>query len=173
MLTWMTCLGRFDLNRLWASRPTRESERFAFTLVEVLIAILLISILFSLGVLFTSSNSTTRKMRNFEYAIALAQQAVEVLRASPFDTLDSLDAQKKSLEEDFNQDDPEPDLYRRTTRIGEIVYERTVTVEEVRNADEKKGINPRLKYVLVTVAWTPPDGERLTYKLTTTIADLN
>lgn len=151
----------------------RDRQRKAFTLVEVLIAILLISILFTLGVLFTSSNATTRKMRNFEYAIALAQQAVEVLRAAPFDTLDELDAHGKSLEADLNQDDPEPDQYRRTNRIGGIDYERTVTIEEVRHVDDKKGVNPRLKYVQVIVAWTPPDGERLTYKLTTTIADLN
>lgn len=148
-------------------------RRQGFTLVEVLIAILLISILFTLGVLISSSNSSTRKMRNFEYAIALAQQAVEALRAAPFDTLDQFDAQKKSLEDDFNQDDPDPDQFRRTVRIGEIVYERTVNVEEVQSVDQKNGLNPRLKYVNVSVAWTPPDGERLSYKLTTTIADLN
>lgn len=147
--------------------------RCGFTLVEVLISILLISILFSLGILFSSSMNTTKRMRNYEVAISFAQQAIEAFRAAPFDTLDNADCGDKSLEADFNTETPGIDLFKPTLQAGNILYERSVNVESVDTADAKKGAAPRLKYLHVTVKWAPPDGERLTYEMTTTIADIN
>ena len=147
--------------------------RHGFTLVEVLISILLISILFSLGILFSSSMNTTKRMRNYEIAISFAQQAIEAFRAVPFEMLDNTDCGDKSLEADFNTENPGYDLFKPTLQAGNILYERNVNVESVDSTDAKKGIAPRLKYLHVTVKWAPPDGERLTYEMTTTIADIN
>ncbi|HNW35901.1 MAG TPA: prepilin-type N-terminal cleavage/methylation domain-containing protein, partial [Candidatus Ozemobacteraceae bacterium] len=66
----------------------KRMNRRAFTLPEVLITILLISILFSLGIVFSMGMRHTRKARDYETAIGLAQQAVDALRSVPFNTLD-------------------------------------------------------------------------------------
>ena len=77
-------------------------KRRAFTLPEILITILLLSILFSLGIVFTMGMRQTRKVKDYETAIGLAQQAIDGLRAVPFGTLDDEDAGEFSGETDVN-----------------------------------------------------------------------
>lgn len=150
----------------------RAHKRRGFTLIELLVTILLISILFTIGLLFTSGLSSTRKMRDYEIAIALAQQAIESLRASPYGMLDDADVGDKSVEADFNTAKGVHDMFEPTYKSGDVTYNRQVVVEEIPPA-EKDGTPPGVKYCRVTVRWAAPDGEKLAYEVTTTIADLH
>ncbi|MBF0501225.1 MAG: prepilin-type N-terminal cleavage/methylation domain-containing protein [Candidatus Riflebacteria bacterium] len=147
------------------------TQRRGFTLPEVLITILLISILFTLGIIFTTGLRSTSKMRNSEIAIVLAQQAIEVLRAAPYSMIDDADA-SDSVELDLNTDSGPNDLLKPVLMAGPIKYERKVEVTELPNA-VKDGMSPRLKFVRVIVTWGRPEEKKVTFELSTTIADLN
>jgi len=147
-------------------------RRAGFTLPEVLITLLLISILFTLGIIFMAGLRGTKKMRNYEIAITLAQQAIEVLRAAPFQTIDDADAGRDSVESDLNSQNGSSDLLEPTHQAGSIKYDRKVEVTDIPPM-EKDGTPPGLKHVKVSVSWTPPDEEKITYELTSTIADTN
>ncbi|RCK80889.1 MAG: hypothetical protein OZSIB_2777 [Candidatus Ozemobacter sibiricus] len=146
-----------------------------FTLPEVLITIILISILFLLGVIFSSGLRHTRKQRTFEIAIGLAQQAVEALRAAPFELIDDADAPGHSVEEDLNTANGGTDLYEPVFISNNVRYERKVEVENVPPANDVKGATPvGLKAVRVTVKWKgPEDDAPEPFVITTTIANLN
>ena len=146
--------------------------RFGFSLPEVLITIVLMSILFSLGVIFISSMGTTKKMRSFETAVALAQQAIELMRASPYDQLDDADAKDNSVEYDLNNSNNGIDLMEPTFNAGSIKYTRKVEVTNVPGANSD-GTPIKLKLVKVSVKWVTPDGDHVPYEITTTISDLN
>ena len=109
-------------------------------------------------------------MREYEIAIALAQQAIEALRAARFDLLDDADAGELSVETDFNTAKGVHDLFEPMFMSGEVRYDRSVLVEDF-PAAETDGTPPGLKYVKVTVKWAAPDGERLAYEVTTTVAN--
>ena len=74
----------------------------AYTLPELLITILLLAILFTLGLIMSSGFDQSKKLRDYSVAVALAQQALEIARSSPYDILDDEDAGVNSLETDFN-----------------------------------------------------------------------
>ncbi len=152
-------------------RPTAR----AFTLPEVLITIILISILFLLGVVFSSGLRHSRKQRTFEIGIGLAQQAIETLRAAPFGLLDDEDAPGHSLEEDLNTSSGAGDLLEPVFVSNNVRYERKVEVLNVPPANDIKGATPTgLKAVRVTVRWKGPEDEHAEpYVITTTIANLN
>ena len=166
MFFWRTIVSRHQRTK----PPSPPGS--GFTLPELLITILLISVLFTLGIIFSSSMRSTRKMRDYEIAIALAQQAVEVLRAAPFSTIDDADFGKGSLETDLNTDNGQGDTFGPEFVSGVTTYRRTVEVTEVPNVIENAKLH--LKHVKVSVKWQPPDGGDVPpYEITTTIADLN
>ena len=145
------------------------------TLPEVLITILLISILFSLAIVFSSNLRSTKKMRNKEIAIALAQQAVEALRASPFGLLDDADqpdSKERSVEYDLNNSSGLTDLLEPAFNAGGVKYNRLVEVTDVPPVNGE-GTPICLKHVRVLVQWAPPDGEKLSYEITTAISNFN
>lgn len=144
-----------------------------FSLPELLITIILISILFALAIVFSSSLRQTRKLRDYEIAIALAQQAIEILRGAPFSTLDDADAGSESLEADFNTDSGPGDQFVPVFITNNIRYERKVEVTEAPSSKETTpGIG--LKCVRVSVKWFTPTGEDIQpFEIVTTIADCN
>lgn len=151
--------------------------RGGFTLPEVLITILLISILFSLGIVFTMGMRQTRKARDYETAIGLAQQAVDALRAVPFGTLDDEDAGEFSAEVDFNtagSASSSADLFEPVFKAGGSTYERKVEVSAVPSPAGPTGTPLKIKFVKITVKWKTPEGEEPEpYVISTAIADLN
>ncbi|MBI3038730.1 type II secretion system protein [bacterium] len=147
-------------------------KKFGFTLPELLVTILLISILFSLGVVLTSGLRSTKKMKDNEIAVALAQQAIEVLRSAPFSTIDDADAKEVSVEKDLNSSLGKFDLYDPKFMAGPVNFDRSVEVIDVPSAPNIE--TPLgLKFVRVIVKWVSPEGGNLSYELTTTIANLN
>ena len=146
-----------------------------FTLPEVLITILLISILFTLGLLFSFGLRSTKRLKGTEIAHTLAAQAIEVLRAAPFITIDDDDPiGENSVETDLNKDSGPKDFLVPEHQAGAVTYKRKVEVKPLVNAlDPKFGPPPPLKVVNVTVEWTTPEGQpEEPYRLTTTVANL-
>lgn len=166
----LTFLPRISVNERISSG---SSGIGGFTLPELLITILLISILFTLGLLFSTGMRQTRKMRDYEIAIALARQAIEVLRSAPFELIDDADAGPDSIEHDLNTGSGDGDLLEPEFTVNMIRYERSVEVLNVEPIEED-GIPPGLKYVKVIVHWQAPDGtEIVPYEIVTTISNLN
>jgi type II secretory pathway pseudopilin PulG len=140
---------------------------------ELLITILLLAILFTLGITFSSSLSQSRRLRDYSVAVALAQQAVEIARSAPFKLLDDADAGKDSLENDLNSDAGDNDPFVPEIDSGGIKYSRNVEISDVMaQEDDSRPIG--LKLIKVTVSWKPLDGGRVDpFVTTTTIADMN
>lgn len=154
----------------WYSRRSRTG----FTLPEVLITILLISILFTLGMLFSFGLRSTKRLKGTEIAHTLAAQAIEVLRAAPFDSIDDDDPiGENSVETDLNKDSGPKDQLVPEHQAGVVKYKRKVEVKPLENANDTKGPRAPLKVVNVTVEWTTPEGvPEEPYYLTTTVANL-
>jgi hypothetical protein len=112
-------------------------------------------------------------MRNYEIAIALAQQAIEAVRAVPFDLIDEDDAGQDSIEADLNNaGGNESDLFLPSFQTNMVKYERKVEITAVPPQVED-GTPVRLKHVRVTVNWQPPDGDSLSYEISTLVSDVN
>jgi prepilin-type N-terminal cleavage/methylation domain-containing protein len=145
----------------------------AYTMPELLITILLLAILFTLGITFSSSLNQSRRLRDYSVAVALAQQAVEIARSAPFKLLDDADAGKDSVENDLNSKAGENDPFVPEIESGGIKYERMVEISDVM-ALEDKSRPIGLKLIKVSVTWKPLDGGRPDpFVVTTTIADMN
>jgi prepilin-type N-terminal cleavage/methylation domain-containing protein len=145
----------------------------AFTLPELLITILLLAILFTLGIIMTSSFDQSKKLRDYSIAVALAQQAIEMARSSPFDLLDDEDAGANSLETDFNSVNGENDLIVPEYDSGFVKYNRQVEIRDVKaSTDENRSVG--LKTIKVTVRWKSDiNGKNENFEVSSTIADIN
>ena len=145
----------------------------AYTLPELLITILLLAILFTLGLIMSSGFDQSKKLRDYSVAVALAQQALEIARSSPYDILDDEDAGVNSLETDFNSVNGENDLIVPDYDSGFVKYHRTVVIKDVKAAtDEKRSIG--LKTINVTVEWKAADsGKNEKFAVSSSIADIN
>ena len=159
-------------------RAFRRSETFwiknlGYTLPELLITILLIGILFSIALVFTSGMRHTKKLRDYSIAISLAQQAIEVVKSSPFSSLAEEDAGVNSVEVDFNKNDGPTDLLMPEFSSGGIVYKRKVTISDVKSKVNDE-LTVGMKLVEVVVSWKNLSGEEVDpFIVTTTVADLN
>jgi len=156
------------------ARPVMSPRRArAYTMPELLITILLLSILFTLGIIFSSGINQSRRLRDYSVAVALAQQAVEIIRSSPFRLLDDADAGKDSVETDLNSMAGENDPFVPEIESGGIKYQRSVEISDVMALEDKtRPIG--LKLVKITVTWQPLDGGRHDpFVVTTTVADMN
>lgn len=144
-----------------------------YSLPELLITILLLAILFTLAIIFSSGLNQSKKLRDYSIAVAFAQQAVEVARAAPFDLLDDADAGYNSVEADFNNTSDEGDGLVPEFYSGGIKYGRTVEISDVMAAEDKtRPIG--LKLIKVTVTWKPLDGGKPEpFVITSTIANMN
>lgn len=145
----------------------------AFTLPELLITILLLAILFTLGIIMTSGFDQSKKLRDYSVAVALAQQALEIARSSPFELLDDEDAGANSLEDDFNSVNGENDLIVPDYDSGFAKYHRHVEIQDVKAAtDAKRSIG--LKTIKVTVEWKSDEtAKKEKFVVSSSIADIN
>lgn len=152
---------------------SHRGARPGFTLPELLITIILISILFSLAMVFMTSLRSSSKLRNSEIAVALAQQAIEACRGAPFALLDDADARENSLEYDFNNSHSGIDLYEPNFVSGQVKYDRKVEVVDVQPVISG-GTPLGLKHVTVKVQLTLQNGEKPSPLIVTaTISNLN
>ncbi len=144
-----------------------------FTMPELLITILLLAILFTLTIIFSSGLNQSKKLRDYSIAVALAQQAVEIARSAPFYLLDDADAGRNSVETDLNTASDNNDQLSPDFESGGIKYRREVEIADVMAAeDDKRPIG--LKSIKVTVDWKPLDGGKPEpFVVTSTIANMN
>ena len=145
----------------------------AYTMPELLITILLLAILFTLSIIFSSGLNQSKRLRDYSVAVALAQQAIEIARSAPFKLLDDADAGKDSVENDLNSKVGEDDPFVPGFESEGIMYDRKVEIDDVMAAEDKN--RPiGLKLIKVTVNWKPLDGgQHDPFIVTTTIADMN
>ncbi len=144
-----------------------------YTMVELLITILLLAILFTLTITFSSGLNQSKKLRDYSVAVALAQQAIEIARSAPFTLLDDADAGKNSVETDLNNAADASDQLSPEFESGGIKYRREVEISDVMAAEDKK--RPiGLKLIKVTVNWKPLErGKPEPFVITSTIANMN
>lgn len=154
-------------------RPPEKTANKGYSLPELLITILLLSILFSLAIVFSSGLSQTRRLRDFSIAVAYAQQAVEIVKSAPYSLLDDADAGENSVESDLNSSTGPQDTFEPVFESGGIKYFRKVEIVDIM-AKEDKTRPVGLKLLTVTVDWKTLEGIKAEpFIIKTTIADLN
>ncbi|MBQ3643764.1 MAG: type II secretion system protein [Candidatus Riflebacteria bacterium] len=151
----------------------RTSIKKAYTLPELLITILLMAILFTLAIILTSGFDHSKKLRDYNVAVALAQQALEIARSSPYDLLDDETAGSNSLETDFNSVNGDNDLIVPDYDSGFVKYHRNVEIRDIKaSTDQNRSIG--LKTIKVTVEWKSPEtGKKEVFVVSSSIADIN
>lgn len=144
-----------------------------YTMPELLITILLLAILFTLAIIFSSGINQSKKLRDYSVAVALAQQAVEISRSAPFSLLDDADAGANSVETDLNSASGANDQMVPEFDSGGIKYSRKVEISDVMASEDKQ--RPiGLKMIRVTVNWKPVDGGKPEpFIINSTIANMN
>jgi prepilin-type N-terminal cleavage/methylation domain-containing protein len=150
-------------------KPTKTG----YSLPELLITILLLSILFTLAIIFSSGMSQSKRLGDYSTAVAFAQQAVEIVKASPFSLLDDVDAGANSVETDLNTNSGTQDHFVPVFESGSIKFERKVIIEDVTAAqDNERPIG--MKLLTVEVNWKTLEGAKAEpFIIKTTIADMN
>lgn len=151
-------------------RPTT-----AMTFVEIIVAGLLLVVVFIIGWTISSSFTGVRKVRNYETAIFLANQAVEAIRAARSHELGiDGDNRRDTLLADFNSADnlfdKDGEGFVPITTIGSIEYKRTISIKDI--PSENKDVGSGLKLVRVNVSWrASEDGNLVEFELVTTHCD--
>lgn len=154
-------------------KPFYPATRRGYSLPELLITILLLSILFTLAIIFSSGMSQTRRLRDYSVAVAFAQQAIEIVKSAPFSLLDDADAGANSVETDLNTSSGPQDAFEPVFVSSGINYQRKVEITNV-GAKEDKDRPVGLKLLKVTVNWKTIEGAQAEpFILKTTIADMN
>lgn len=155
--------------------PTSRRPAAAMTFVEILIAGLLLVVVFIIGWTISSSFTGVRKVRNYETAIFLANQAVEAIRAARSHELGvDGDRRKDTLLADFNSADNIFDKngegFMPSVTVGNIEYKRTISIKDIPSENEYVGSG--LKLVRVNVSWRAgEDGNLVEFELVTTHCD--
>lgn len=148
-------------------------QRNAYTLPELLITLLLLAILFTLGILLSSNLGQTKKMRDYSVAVALAQQAIEIVRSAPFEILDDADALANSVETDLNTVADANDTIIPEFNSGNTGYKRKVIITDIMSKEDPK-LPAGIKHVEVIVEWSSSDGGKADpFVLQTTVANMN
>lgn len=152
---------------------TNKFRHRAYTMPELLITLLLMGILFSLAIVLSASLNQTKKIRDYNIAIAFSQQTVEIIRGAPFALIDDANAGKNSVETDLNTYSDDGDLFLPYYESGGIKYKRQVEITDVM-AKEESTRPIGLKIVKVVVTWESTDGTKpAPFIVTTTVADIN
>lgn len=159
-------------------------RRKALTFIEIMVACILMAIVFLIGKAFSSGFGGVKKVRNYETAIALANQAIEAVRAARSvdlgankgkDLKDKLGGRKDSLVSDFSSAndtfDKNLDGFVPVVVINGITYKRTITIENVKS--KNKNIETGLKVIKVLVEWkAAEDGKPAEFEVVTAHCDL-
>ncbi len=147
------------------------------TFVEIIIAGLLMVVVFIIGWTISSSFTGVTKVRNYENAIFLANQAVEAIRAARGREIGvDRDGRKNSLLADFHSAQNQYDVkngdgFVPIIEIGGIEYRRTISVEKVPSSNNH--VESGLKLVRVKVEWNSSiDGNPVVFETVTAHCDL-
>ena len=146
------------------------------TFAEILIAGTFMAVVFTIGWLIASSFTGAKKVRQYENAIFLANEAVEAIRAARYKEL-GLDKDKgrNTLLSDFNNGkdkyDKDPSGFLPEITIGGVKYTRKVSIEEVPSSN--KDMPSGLKMIHVLVSWrASEDNAPVEFEVVTAHCDL-
>lgn len=166
----------------------------ALTFIEIMIACVLMSIVFFIGKAISNGFGGVKKVRNYETAISLANQAIEAIRAArsadigasngkdlkeKFDSITSHSnnhhGNKHTLISDFASDrdpfDRNLDGFVPIVEVNGITYKRTIKIENIKSSN--KNIETGLKTIKVIVEWkAAEDGKPVTFEVVTAHCDL-
>ncbi|GAB4270802.1 MAG: hypothetical protein Kow0029_07900 [Candidatus Rifleibacteriota bacterium] len=147
------------------------------TFIEIMIAGLLMIVVFIIGWTISSSFTGVAKVRNYENAIFLANQAIEAIRAARGREIGlTKHDQKNTLIADFHSadnpfDGKNGDGFVPVVVIGGVEYRRTISVEEVPSDNDH--FSSGLKIVRVKVEWkSRTDGKPVVFEAVTAHCDL-
>lgn len=150
----------------------RKLNKLAYTLPELLITLLLLAILFSLGIMISSNMNQSKKLRDYSVAVALAQQAIEIVRCAPYELLHKKDAGENSVEVDLNTSIGHNDYLYPEFKSGNTLYKRTVKITDVPSREDPER-SVGLKHVRVKVEWTTDGAKAEPFVMETTVANMN
>lgn len=146
------------------------------TFVEIIIAGFFMVVVFIIGWVIASSFTGVKKVRNYENAIFLANEAVEAIRVARSNELGSDNTKgTNTLIADFNSGKNTYDKYYGSfvpeVEIGGIKYKRTLSIEDVPSGN--KDIESPLKMIRVNVSWkASEDGAPVEFEIVTAHCDL-
>lgn len=153
-----------------------RNNRLAMTFAEILIAGFFMVVVYTIGWLISSSFTGVKKVRNYENAIFLANQAIEAVRAARSNEL-GLDKDKgrNTLLADFNSNgnhyDKDPGGFIPEIVIGGVKYTRKISIEEVPSTN--KNMPSCLKMIRVNVSWkASEDNAPVEFEVITAHCDL-
>jgi hypothetical protein len=160
-----------------ATGMTDKLQKRAMTFVEIIIAGLLMVVVFIIGWTISTSFTGVSKVRNYENAIFLANQAIEAVRAARGREIGvDGDGKKNTLIADFHSADNQFDVkngdgFVPVVEIGGIEYRRSISVEEV--PSENRDVESGLKLIKVKVEWKSSiDGNPVVFETVTAHCDL-
>ncbi|MEW6709403.1 MAG: hypothetical protein AB1403_06205 [Candidatus Riflebacteria bacterium] len=155
----------------------KTENRKAMTFVEIIIAGLLMVVVFIIGWTISSSFTGVAKVRNYENAIFLTNQAIEAIRAARGREIGvDRDGRKNTLIADFHSAQNQYDVkngdgFVPVIEIGGVEYRRTINVEEV--PSDNPEVESGLKLVKVKVEWkSGVDGKPVVFETVTAHCDL-
>lgn len=163
-------------NFMKQSKGFKNKLRKGITFMEILVACMLMVVVFIIGWTISNSFSGVSKVRNYETAMFLANEAIEAIRAARSSEIGSdKDKSSQTLMGDFSSSsdtfDDNFDGFVPSVEIGGTIYKRKVSVENIdsMNADIQTG----LKIVKVNVTWkAKDDGAPVEFEVVTTHCDL-
>jgi cytoskeletal protein RodZ len=149
-----------------------KKNRTAMTFVEIIIAGLLMIVVFIIGWTISTSFTGVKKVRNYETAVFLANQAIEAVRAARSRELGSdNDKRKNTLIADFSSatnifDHKNGEGFVPVIEIGGIEYKRKISIVDIPSSN--KSISPELKLIKVLVSWKArDDGKPIHFEVVT------
>lgn len=151
-------------------------RRTGLSFVELMVAASLMGLIFTIGWTISNNILGTRKVRNYETAIALAMQALEAVRAARFRELGAVgDGRKDTLLADFQSsgnpyDGERGEGFVPLIKIGSTEFRRELKIVDC--PATLRGFSSRLKLVQVRISWKAyDDGAPLVFEAATTVAD--
>ena len=132
------------------------NKKKGLTFVEIMIAGLLMVVLFIIGWTLSNSFVGVKKVRHYETAVFLANQAIEAISAARSNELGKDgDRRTDTLLADFSSND---DIYDRkgsgflpVVKIGNVEYRRTVSITDCPSMNPN--FDPKLKLIRILVSW--------------------
>ncbi len=158
------------------SNKTNNNYKKAMTFIEIIIAGFLMIVVFTIGWLIASSFTGVKKVRNYENAVFLANEAIEAVRAARSHELGNDNSKgTNTLIADFkdgkNQYDRFPGGFVPEVEIGGVKYKRTVSIEDVPSGN--KDMDSCLKMIRVNVSWrADEDNAPVEFEVVTAHCDL-
>ena len=141
------------------------------TFIEIVIAGILMSVLFIIGWSVSQSFTGVKKVRHYETAIFLANQAIEAIKAARSRELgDDKENRNDTLLSDFSSSNDPYDKsacgFLPKIKIGGIEYKRQISIKPCAS---KSPIDPKLKLITVKVSWkVTPSSKPIEFEVVTT-----